>query len=397
MKAEIIAVGTEILLGQIVDTNSQFLAGGLAELGIDLYYTTTVGDNGDRLLAVLEQARQRSDLIITTGGLGPTEDDITREAVARLLGETPDIDQTVLEELKGFFSQRGIEMPPNNNKQATIIPSATFLPNPIGTAPGWWAEQGGVSIAVMPGPPREMQRMWQHEVRPRLERRAEAVILSRTLKTFGLSEGKVDELIAPLAASANPTLAVYAKTDGIQLRITAKAARPEAARELIARREAEVRQVLGEYVWGADADTPEGIIGDRLRERGLTLAVADGFSHGRLTQVIAGADGSDAFFRGGLVANSEAARTALGIPPGLAGTALAAATAATARQKLGAAIGLGLEGAPKPGEPSATEVAIAIDGGETGLHFERSYAGRADLMRVRAVYQALFDLARLLD
>ncbi|MFC1931991.1 competence/damage-inducible protein A [Chloroflexota bacterium] len=160
MKAEIISIGTELLLGEIVDTNTQFLANELSLLGIDLYFTSTVGDNMERLLGAFKQAWQRSDVILTTGGLGPTQDDITREAIAKFLGEKAEVDEGLKESIVNYFAQRGIEMPQNNIRQATLIPSSTAISNPYGTAPGWWVEKDGRIIVTMPGPPSEMQFMW---------------------------------------------------------------------------------------------------------------------------------------------------------------------------------------------------------------------------------------------
>ena len=206
-------------------------------LGIDLYHASTVGDNCERLLGALNQAWQRSDLVITTGGLGPTQDDVTRDAIAQLLGESAQVDAGLKKTLINAFFRRGMEMPESNIKQATLIPSAAAIPNPRGTAPGWWVEKGERVIVALPGPPSEMQPMWRNEILPKLERRSGAVILHRTIKTFGLGESKVEELVAPFLADTNPTVATYAKSDGIHLRITAKAAEREAASKLIAKKD----------------------------------------------------------------------------------------------------------------------------------------------------------------
>ena len=224
MKAEIVSVGTELLLGEITDTNASYLASELPALGIDLYWISQVGDNQTRLEEILRRAWQRSDLILTTGGLGPTEDDLTREAIAGMLGERLRVDPDLERDIRELFTQRGIEMPPSNIKQATLIPSAEAIHNFRGTAPGWWVERDGRILVAMPGPPIELEPIWCEEVLPRLQRRCTGgIILSRTLKTFGLSEATVGEMVSPLLSQANPTLAVYAKTDGIHLRLTAKA------------------------------------------------------------------------------------------------------------------------------------------------------------------------------
>ncbi len=301
MKAELITSGTELLLGEITDTNSRYIAEQLPGLGIDLYYTTTVGDNHERFTGVLRQAWERSDLIIITGGLGPTLGDITREVIAGLLGEKLTIDPRLKEELTAFFAGRDIEMPENNLRQAMLIPSAKALRNTSGTAPGWWVEKDNHIIITLPGPPGEMQTMWQNVILPRLKTRSGAVIMSRTLKTWGLSEAKVDEMVAPYLGSGNPTLALYARADGINLRITAKATTEEEVRGILAQREGEIRGILDKHIWGADNDTLDGIIGNLLREKNLTLAVAETFTGGLLAQSFTKNTGSEKYFRGGLI------------------------------------------------------------------------------------------------
>ncbi|MDD4859218.1 MAG: molybdopterin-binding protein, partial [Dehalococcoidales bacterium] len=228
MKAEIIATGTEILLGEIVDTNTSFLAGELATLGFDIHFASLVGDNFERFTGVLRQAWERSDIIITTGGLGPTQGDITRDVIAAFLGEQTFVDDGLKQNLTEFFSRLGMTMPENNLKQARLIPSAQALLNPLGTAPGWWVEKKGRIIITLPGPPGELQPMWRNQVVPRLQKQSGAVILSRVLKTWGLSESRVDEMVAPMLSSKNPTVAIYARQDGIVLRITAKSTTEQA-------------------------------------------------------------------------------------------------------------------------------------------------------------------------
>ena len=403
MRAEIISIGTELLLGEIVDTNTPFLANQLSSLGIDLYFTSAVGDNPERLAGVFRQAWQRSDLIITTGGLGPTQDDITRDAIAGLLGEKPEVNEELKQQIVNFFARRGLEMPLSNIRQATLIPSAVAIPNPQGTAPGWWVEKEGRIIVAMPGPPGEMQFMWQNEVFPRLQKRTGAIILSRMVKTFGISEAKVDELLADLTSSTNPTLATYAKLDGIYLRIAAKAERPEEAQEMISRREADVRAIMGDVVWGVDDETQEGIVGQLLVAKGLTLAVAESFTGGFLTHTLANAPGSERYFKGGLIATSDEVKVALGLEPNLvtgkASAEVATAMAVLARQKLDASIGIGIEGESSPEAVSGMvpgTVFIAIDSEQIKLHQVQSYSGRLYQMRRRAAYYALLDLMKLL-
>ena len=239
MRAELISVGTELLLGQIVDTNAAYLASELPALGIDCFYISQVGDNLDRLVETLQRALSRSDVVTLTGGLGPTEDDLTREAIAALLDE-PMVVQAELEaQLRARFARLGRQMPASNLKQATLIASAQAIPNPVGSAPGWWVERprggadrgaataglatdGGagapVIVVAMPGVPAEMRRMWEHEVRPRLRRLVSGVVIvSRTLKVLGVGESQAEETIRAFLRSATPTIGTYAKSDGVHL------------------------------------------------------------------------------------------------------------------------------------------------------------------------------------
>ena len=253
----------------------------------------------------------------------------------------------------------------------------------------------------MPGPPNEMQFMWQNEVFPRLQQRAGAVILSRTIKTFGLGESKVDELVAPLMSSPNPTLATYAKPDGIHLRITAKAAKPEAAQEMISKREADVRSILNDYIWGVDDETLEDTVGQLLVTKELSLAVAESYTGGFLTYTLGSAPQSQSYFKGGLITTSDEAKVALGLESRLAvgrtSAEVAAAMASLVRQKLEASIGIGIEGYTESvSGVTIGKVFIAIDSEQIKQHTVQSYSGRHYLMKRRAAHQALFDLRKLI-
>src|SRR5215469_564515 len=222
MRAEIISCGTELLLGHITDTNATYLAQNLASLGIDLYFISQVGDNQGRIVETLRRAWERSDLIIMTGGLGPTEDDLARESISALLGETMQVDAKLEADLRRIFAARTMKMPERNIKQATLIPSAQALPNPRGTAPGWWVEKDKHIIVAMPGVPHEMYRMWEEEVIPRLGSYTGGLIFTRILRVSGLGESAVGEQLDSVIHSNNPTVATYAKSDAIDVRITAK-------------------------------------------------------------------------------------------------------------------------------------------------------------------------------
>ncbi len=406
MRAEIISIGTELLLGEITDTNAAYLAGELPLLGIDLYWISQVGDNQARLVEVLQRAWQRSDLILTTGGLGPTEDDLTREAIAEMLGEILTIEPALRQEIEEFFAQRGINMPPSNIKQATLIPSAGAIHNVRGTAPGWWVERDGRVLVAMPGPPREMQHIWDKEICPRLQQRfAGAVILSRTFKTSGLGEAAVGEMVSPLLSQANPTLAVYAKADGIHLRLAAKAPDREQAEEMLAETEVSIRSILGEYIWGTDNDRLEAMVGQLLKEKGLSLAVMESCTGGLLAATITDVSGSSAYFKGGLVAYSNEAKIAGGVAPGLIsdyGTIspeVAQAMAQAARLYLRANIGMSTTGIAGPDEVEGKPVGmvyIGIDDGRTVRVVPGNYPGNRIQIKRRATNAALFELRKML-
>ena len=398
MKAEIISTGTELLLGNIADANTSFLAEQFAALGIDLFFASSVGDNYDRMLEVLKCAWNRSDLIITTGGLGPTQGDITREVIAGLLGEKMEVDPVLKADLEKFFKERNIPMAANNLKQACLVPSAQAIPNPRGTAPGWWAEKEGKIIIAMPGPPGEMQPMWRDHVAPALQRRSGAVIFSRVLKTFGVPEGTMDEQLGALLKSPNPTLALYARTDGIHARITAKAATTEEAQSMISGYETEVRKVLGDCIWGTDGETLEMVVGQMLVKKGLTLAVAESFSGGSLIQVLARAPESSRFFKGGFYTASDEAKLALGLVWGAGGTAeIARNMASIARDKMSAGIGLGIEGQIQTaGNEKTAKVYIAIVGQGPQRAVTRTYSGRPAQTVGRIPYMALMELKKML-
>ena len=402
MKAEIISIGTELLLGEITDTNASYIASELPLLGIDLLWVTQVGDNWGRLREILERAWKRSDLVITSGGLGPTEDDITREAIADTMGEELRVDPDLEQWLRGFFSSRGFPMPPSNIKQATLIPSARGIPNPRGTAPGWWVERGGKIVVAMPGPPGEMQRMWDKEVSPRLrERLGKEIIVSRTLKTFGRAEAAVDELVSPLLSSSNPSIGVYSKPDGIQLRITAKAERKQDAEKMIAEREAQVRSLLGDIVWGTDEETLEAVAAKLLVQKGLTLATMESYTGGLLAHLITSLPENADCFKGGLVATKDDMLVSFGVDAalvaehGAGGPEVARVMAESVRRRLGADVGLGITGAGRLADAAAgqaNKVYIAIAGDNNQRVASGNYPPMLLELKRRAAYQALFEL-----
>ena len=396
MKAEIIASGTELLLGQIPDTNTSFIATQLAILGIDLYYASIVGDNYERFLDVLKQARQRSDIVIITGGLGPTKGDITREVIAGLMGEQMKVDPLLKQNIADYFSRMHVTMTDNNLKQATLIPSATGIPNPLGTAPGWWVEKDGKVIIALPGPPSEMQPMWQKQIFPRLEKKGGGVILSRILKTWGLSEALLDQMVGPFMSLPNPTLALYAKPDGIQMRVTAKAETRELAARLIGTREAELRQILKDNIWGIDDDTPEGVVSKLLLEKHLTVSVAESFTGGFLAYSLSNVPDSRRFFKGGLIVMDGQTRQSMGIVSSASTKAdiqSASRMAALAREKFSSDIGIGIDGNIEQQSESLTcESFIVLNMKQREQNIQQSYPGRPYLLVRRSVMHSLINL-----
>jgi nicotinamide-nucleotide amidase len=398
MQAEIISIGTEIMLGEITDTNAAFIASKLPQFGIDLLYVTQVGDNIGRLQEVLARAWQRSDITFTTGGLGPTEDDLTRECVAAVLGEPMTVDAEQEAHLRAWFAQRTRDFPERNIKQAMTVPSCRVLANPRGTAPGWWVERDGHVIVVMPGPPAEMNYMWEREVDPELERRADAVLVSRTLKTSGLGEGSVDERLGDLWKGVNPSIGIYARRDGVHVRISAKAPTREEAWSLIVPAEEEARRILGPAIWGVDNDTLASGMGTLLRDRELTLALMESATGGAIADAITDGEGSTEYFLGSLVTYATQAKVDLGVSGetvyehGVISQQTAEAMAHAARERLHADIGLGITGIAGPseveGQPPGTMHIAVTDGARTEYRHYAYYQGREAAKR-RAVTEAL--------
>jgi len=407
VKAEIIAIGTEILLGEIIDTNSAHIARQLPELGIDLYYKTVVGDNIGRITETFERAWGRSDLIITTGGLGPTEDDMTREGIAALLGEEPVVDPALERRLRAWFEGRGYPMPETNLKQAWLLPSARAIDNPRGTAPGWWVERDGRVIVCMPGVPPEMERMWAREVRPELERRSDGqVLVTRTIKTVGIGEGTVDEMAKPLYGTPGIGIGTYARADGVHLRIGAKAASREEAWQRIEPVEREMEMIFGTAIWGKDDDTFEGMLHDLFTSRQQTLSVMESVTGGLLASTLTDVPGAAEYFKGGLVTYQTELKVESGVDPGIireygvVSPETAAEMARTVRLKLGTDYGVGITGVagpdPMEGKPPGTvHVAVADpDFGVSSLSMSMNQ-GRAAVKR-RAVLTAMILLRRTL-
>jgi nicotinamide-nucleotide amidase len=404
MKAEILSIGTELLLGQIVDTNANYLAQQLPALGVDLYYVSQIGDNQARLVAALAQALDRSDVIITTGGLGPTEDDLTREAIAELMGEQLEVQPQLETELRAFFARRGRTMPARNVKQASTIPSGTYLPNPIGTAPGWWVERNGKVIVSMPGVPHEMHKMWAEQAEPRLARLLTGgAIVSRLLKLAGIGESHAEELLGDLTHSANPTLATYAKQDGIHLRLTAKAPTRLEAEALLDAFEPRVRETVADYVYGGEQDSLPAVVGGLLRARGLRLAVAESATGGQLASLVTEAPGASDYFVAGYVVYSAAAKAELGVDAdvlrtyGTIAAETSAALAAATRARAGVDVAIATTGNAGPSgaedKPVGVLYTVVDIGGQQIVQETRQTTTRTEYKR-RGALDALALLWR---
>jgi nicotinamide-nucleotide amidase len=373
MRAEIISCGTELLLGQISDTNATYLAQHLAALGIDLYYVSQVGDNLERIVETLQRAWQRSDLIVMTGGLGPTEDDLTREAISALLGETMQIDPEQEAVLRARFAHANRPMPERNLKQATLILSAQALENPVGSAPGWWVEKDSHIIVAMPGVPREMYRMWEEKAVPRLSKYTGGLIFTRLLRIYGLGESSVEKLLDPLIHNTNPTVATYAKSDAVDVRISAKAEGSELARQLVAEVEEQARQLLGHHIFGTEGDTLASVVGKYLQERQQTLSVMESLTGGLLASMITDFQGSSKYFVGGIVAYSTDLKAQMGVSReildryGAVSEETAHAMAHAVRERLGTDFGIGVTGVAGPDKQEDKPVGtvyIAVEGPE---------------------------------
>lgn len=385
MKAEIISVGTELLLGTIVDTNAAYLGRELATLGIDTYYISAIGDNPGRLAEVLARGWQRSDVIIMTGGLGPTEDDLTREAIAALLQEPMVVQAELERDLRAFFGRRSIQMPARNIKQATLIASARAIPNPIGTAPGWWVERNGKIIVAMPGVPSEMMRMWSIEVKPKLQERSGGIVIhSRTLKIAGIGESTVEEMLGELTHSLAPTVATYAKRDGIHVRLTAKAPSVQEAETIIRPVEEQIRGIFGAAIYGVDEESLAEATARRLEELRLKLALAEYGTAGSVAaELLPALQG--AYFQEAHIRPLEAAMPAEEL----------AAIARQLRPDGSDGVGVAVALWAKQQEPPVMQTMVSIATGDQQQSSERSYNASWEQARLRIVNDAL-NLLRML-
>ncbi len=394
MRAEIITTGTELLLGQIDDTNATYLARQLRDLGIDLYFRTTVGDNEGRIVQALELALARADLILVTGGLGPTVDDVTREAVARVTGRPLVLHPDLLAQIEAFFVRAGARMTDNNRRQACLPEGCIPIENPVGTAPGFIVEDGRGTIITLPGVPHEMRYLMEHTVLPYLQKRLgqHEVIVARILRTVAVGESRIDQAIADLERSANPTVGLSAHPGQTDVRIVAKAPTQAEAEALLADFEDRIRQRLGAAIYAVGDATLEAVIADLLRGQGATLAVAETITRGDISRRM-GAHPD--VFRGGLVAaDGPALARFLHLHQGEGtGEAEAIALAQGVRLAWGASHGLAVVGSGA-GEADRPWVAVA-SAGSADVRQTR-FRGHDDRARTWTTTLALEFLRRLL-
>ena len=405
--AEIICVGTELLLGEIVNTDAQFLCQELSALGINVFYQTVVGDNPQRLEEAVQLAKSRSDIIITTGGLGPTCDDLTKQTLAKAFGKELVFDQASAQRIRDYFEKRlhSAKMPENNLQQAMLPEGCIILQNDWGTAPGCIIEADGCRAIMLPGPPSECKPMFTHRVAPYLQALSGEIILSRSLRVFGMGESAVEQLFREqMDAMQNPTLAPYAKIGEVELRVTAKAKSDQEARALIAPVEEQVRAKLGDMVYGADVSSLEEVVLAQLKAKGLTLASAESCTGGLIAKRITDLPGASAVFKGGAVTYwSEAKAKVLGVPQalldeyGAVSEQVAKAMAQGARAAFGTDLAVATTGVAGPdpddrGNPvGLVFIALATPDGVYCRQADRGMT--RDRIRTSAAHHA-FDLIR---
>ncbi|MET0158381.1 MAG: competence/damage-inducible protein A [Acidimicrobiales bacterium] len=375
MNCEVLAIGTELLLGQVVDTNSSWIGEQLALTGIDCLYQAKVGDNPARIRTALREAVDRSDAVIVCGGLGPTQDDITRDVIAEVMGVPLHRDAAVEEKIRTMFGSRGRDMPTNNLRQADVPEGATVMAQQPGTAPGLICPVGDKVIYAVPGVPYEMKEMVEGSVLPDLARRAgvQSVIRSRTLRTWGHSESGIAEVLADriveLDALGNPTIAFLASgIEGLKVRITAKADDDAAAESILEAELAVLAPILGDWTFSAEDESMETVVLGLLRERGLTLAVAESVTGGLVTARLTAVPGTSDVLKGGVVSYfSEVKYDLLDVPEGpVVSLEAAKAMADGVRKLLQADVGLGVTGVAGPEEQEGQPVGTVFCGWAIG-------------------------------
>ena len=407
MNAEILAVGTELLLGDIVNTNAQYIAQGLAELGIDVYYQTVVGDNPERLKSAMHSAFDRADIIITTGGLGPTEDDLTKEIGAQYFGRKLVLDERALDRIKKFFDKMKRPMTDNNVKQAMVPENAVVMYNANGTAPGIIIENEKQILIMMPGPPREMKPMFSQQVKPYLASKQEYTLVSRVLRIAGVGESAMEMQVKDLIASqTNPTVAPYAKDVEAVLRITARAENADEAEKIIEPVAQEIYSRFGQSVYAEGETSMQETVAQMLVKRNKTIAVAESCTGGLVASRLIEYPGiSSVLLEGAVTYSNEAKMRRLGVKRetleayGAVSAETAVEMAEGIAKSSGASIGLSTTGVAGPGPSEGKPEGLVFIGvyieGKTYVK-ELNLAGKRNVIRERAAYNALDYLRRKL-
>lgn len=406
MVAEIIAVGTELLLGEILNSDSQFLAQELSKLGIDVFYQTVVGDNEARLTQTIQTALSRSDLVITSGGLGPTHDDITKETLAAAMGVEMKLDEACLRDMEAYFARLNRPMAQVNVKQAVMPVGCIVLKNNNGTAPGGIIEKDGKIAIFLPGPPNEIVPMYHESVAPYLAAKSEEILFSKTLRIIGIGESSVEEKLSDfMRASTNPTVAPYAKTDEVTLRITAKCKSEDEAAALIAPAEEKIRAVLGDAVYGVDDDTIFAAVCRLLKEKNMKIAFAESCTGGLLAEKLTSVPGASEVLEQSFVTYSVRAKhDLLGVNEvalsefGAVSEQVACAMAEGVKKRSSADIGVSVTGVAGPdSDEKGNPVGLVYVGvaGTNGTEVKKfTFAGSRERIRTRAcvnAYAALRD------
>lgn len=369
---EILSVGTEILLGDILNTNSRYLSVELAKIGISVLRHTTVGDNAERLAAALTTALGRSDIVIATGGLGPTADDITRDVCCEVMGFETVLDGEIAEEIRSYFRGRGIDMPENNLRQAYVPVGGDVFRNKNGTAPGLGLKKDGKCVIILPGPPYEMAPMFQEYAVPYLAEYSDGIIVSKTVRTMGIGESAMAELVADLLEGENPTVAPYAKKGEALLRVTAKAKTEEEAEEMLQPVIERICNTLGSYVYGIDSQSIEERVVELLKKYSLTLATAESCTAGYIPKRITDIPGASSVYEyGAITYSNDMKEKILGVrretllAHGAVSEETATEMAAGIRRVSGADIGISVTGIAGPGSDGTNKPVglcyIAID------------------------------------
>ena len=406
MNAEILAVGTELLLGNIVNTDARDISVMLSELGINVYWHTVVGDNPQRLTEAVAVAKQRAGLIITTGGLGPTCDDLTKQVLASAFGLELEYNEEAARRIKAFFERSDMKMTENNMLQAYLPRGCTPFQNDWGTAPGCAFRSGDTLVLMLPGPPRECNAMFRNRAMPYLRSLSDEQLYTHNIRIFGQGESAVEDKLKELMNSlVNPTLAPYAKEGEVMLRVTAKAKNRAQAEEMMAPVLEKVRGVLGDFVYGVDVESLEETVFRLLDERHMTMAAAESCTGGYVAKRMTDIPGASRVFKGGVVTyTNEAKSVLLGIDPGLisAHTAVsrevAAEMAERVREKLDADIGVSVTGLAGPDGDGVHQVgdvftALSVNG-KTYIR-ENHLSGRVDRSRIRLISaHHAFDMIR---